>query len=344
MKRLTIRDLAKMLNLSTSTVSRALSDHPDISESTKKKVRHAAEEFNYTTNVHARFFRSQHSGLIALILPEVNMFFTPNLIKGINKTTASSKYSLITFLSNDSYKKEKEMIKQCLSWAVAGVLISLSKETYNLSHLEPLKKANIKCVLLDKVLDNEGYPSVTIDSAEASNQAISYLIQKGHQNILGIFGNPHFSISQERISGYERAMQKNNIPILKENIIAVDKSADLDYILPPILKHNKKITAIFTMSDELLVKSLYHINTLGISIPKDISVISISDGVYPYLTHPQISHIKDSGSKMGRTACKLLLDSVSEPSKNVDSGILVSTKLVELNSILDKSSTYRNKK
>jgi LacI family transcriptional regulator len=333
MKRVTIKDLAKILSLSTSTISRALSDHPDISEATKNRVRIAADEFNYTTNVHARFFRNQNSRLIALVLPELNMFFTPNLIKGINKTIVSSNYSLITFISNDSYKREKEIIKQCMSWAVEGVLISLSKETFDLSHLEALTKANIKCVLLDKVLDNEQFPSVTIDSIEASYQAVSYLIKKGHRNILGIFGNSNFNISQERIKGYEKAMRENNIPILKENIVSVDKSKNLDFILPPILNHNKNITAIFTMSDELLAKSLYHINSLRLSIPKDISIISISDGDYPYLTHPQISHIKDSGSKMGKSACKFLLNSITKPSLSQDSGLIVSTKLVELESV-----------
>ncbi len=171
MKRVTIKDLAKLLNLSTSTVSRALSDHPDISQATKARVRSVAEEFNYTTNVHARFFRKQHSGLIALILPEINMFFTPNLIKGINKTIDHSKYSLIIFQTEDSYEKEVKVIKQCLSWAVEGVLISLSKETYNLQHLEPLNKSNINCVLLDKTIENDTHPTVTIDSASASYQA-----------------------------------------------------------------------------------------------------------------------------------------------------------------------------
>ncbi len=335
MKRLTIKDLAKMLNISTSTVSRALSDHKDISDATKQRVRKLADEFNYSANVHARLFRKQNSGLIALVLPEVNMFFTPNLIKGINKAIAASNYSLITFLSNDSYKKEKEIIKQCLNWAVEGVLISLSKETYDLSHLEPLTKSQIKCVLLDKVLDNEHYPSVTIDSNQASKKAIDYLIKKGHRNILGIFGNPNFSISQERINGYKEAMKENNIPVLTENIICVDKNTDLDYILPPILNHNKNISALFTMSDELLAKSLYHINALDLAVPRDLSIVSISDGDFPYLTHPQTSHIKDSGNKMGRTACKFLLQCISEPSTNFDSGLLVSTKLVELGSVAE---------
>jgi LacI family transcriptional regulator len=263
------------------------------------------------------------------------MFFTPNLIKGINNVIASSNYSLITFLSNDSYQREKEIIKQCLSWAVEGVLISLSKETFNLSHLTPLSQAKIKCVLLDKTLESEHYLSVTIDSTYASYQAVSYLIKKGHQNILGIFGNPNFNISQERIQGYKNALKENNISVLEENIISVENNTNLDFILPPILHHNKKITAIFTMSDELLAKTLYHLNKIGLSIPQDISIISISDGVYPYLTYPQISHVKDSGRKMGRTACNFLLEAISETAENPNPHRLITTKLVELESVRD---------
>ncbi len=322
-----------MLNLSTSTVSRALSDHPDISAKTKNRVKEIADEFNYTTNIHARFFRSQHSRLIALILPELNMFFTPNLIKGINKTIGASNYSLITFISNDSYKKEKEIIKQCMSWAVEGILISLSKDTYDLSHLEPIKKADIKCVLIDRIKADEFFPSVTIDSAEASYKAISRLIAGGRKNILGIFANSNLKITQERLIGYKRALSENNIPILEENIITVDKSQDLDFILPTVFNFNKKINAIFTMTDELLAKCLFHINSAGLSIPSDVSVITISDGVYPYLTFPKISHVKDSGNKMGKSACSFLLDLIANKTSSSKKGLVLSTKLVELDSI-----------
>lgn len=338
-KRVTIKDLAKMLNLSTSTISRALSDHPDISDATKKRVATVAEELNYTTNVHARFFRKQHSGLIALVLPEVNMFFTPSLIRGINKSMANTNFSLITFLTNDRYKREKEVIKQCLNWAVEGVLISLSKETYDLSHLAPLAKAQIECVLLDKSLNNQQYHSVTIDSIDASYQAVHHLIEKGHRNIVGIFGNPSLRISQERLQGYKKALVENGIPFLEENIVSVDQDTSLDFILPPVLNHNKDITAIFTMSDELLAKSLYHIERLGLKVPQDISIVSISDGVYPYLTHPRVTHVKDSGSKMGKSAGKLLIDQIAGKGEDERAQKVVSTKLVELESIVALTKT-----
>lgn len=337
MKRITIKDLAKLMSLSTSTVSRALSGHPDISESTKKRVRIVAEEFNYTANLHARFFRKNKSGLIALILPEVNMFFSPNLIKSINKTIATSKYSLIVFLSNDILKKEKEIIKQCLSWAVEGVLISLSKETNDLNHLDALTQAEIECVLLDKTLENQHYPTVTIDDTEASYKAVSYLIKNNHQNILGIFGDPNFRISKDRIKGYIKAMEENNLPVLENNMISVNESSDLDSILPTTLKKNNKISAIYTMSDELLVKSHYHINKSGLSIPDNISIISISDGIYPHLAYPKITHVKDSGSKMGRNACKLLFHLIKETTKPINSELFISTKLIELESVGTRS-------
>jgi len=166
MKRITIRDLAKMLNLSSSTVSRALSDHPDISKATKERVRAAAEEFNYTANIHASFFRKKRSGLIALILPEIYMFYAPSLIGRINKVLTSYGYSLTVFFTNDSLKREKEIVKQCMAWAVEGVMISLSKESKDIKHLEPFLQVGIECVLFDKTLANDHFPTVTIDNVQ----------------------------------------------------------------------------------------------------------------------------------------------------------------------------------
>lgn len=333
MKRVTIKDLSKLLNLSTSTVSRALSDHPDISEATKSRVRVAAEEFNYTTNLHASLFRNKRSGLIALILPEFNMFFTPGLIDSINEVIASSKHSLIVFLSNNSLIREKEIVQQCMSWAVEGVLISLSKETTDLSHLAPLKASEIECVLLDKALEDSSFPTVTIDNVKASYETISYLIEKGHKNILGIFGNPNYQISKDRIKGYRKALTAHQIPVLEENIISVDKKDDLDFILPPILHHNHQLTAIFTMSDELLAKSFSLTRSLGKEVPKDIAIISISDGSYPYLTYPKITHMKDSGKLMGKEACNFLIDKINKTGNAHLDRMVLETVLVELGSV-----------
>ena len=331
MKRTTIKDLAKLLNLSTSTVSRALSDHPDISEATKNKVREAAATFNYYPNLHARHFRKQNSGLITLILPEINMFFSPSLLEGINKVIAATNFSMVTFLTVDSHVKEKEIIEQALSWAVEGVLLSLARDTHDLEHLSPLQMAGIPCVLLDKVLQNDQFPVVAIDSREASFRAVNHLIGKGHRNILGIFGDPNFLITKDRVIGYQEAMKKNGIPIREEYMLSVPKSEDLDLLLPRVLRYHQELTAIFTMSDELLAKSLFHLRACGLSIPGDLSVISISDGIFPYLTYPQITHIENSGSSLGASACQLLLGLIEKSLRQPDS--FLSTDLVELESV-----------
>ncbi len=333
MKRITIKDLAKMLNLSTSTVSRALSDHPDISAATKSRVRVAATEFNYTTNVHASLFRKNRSGLIALILPEINMFFTPGLIDGINQVVASSKNSLIVFLSNNSFEREKEIVQQCLRWAVEGVLISLTKETTDLDHLAPLKASEIECILLDKTLDNDQFPTVTIDNVAASYKMVSHLIQKGHKNILGVFGTPNYQISKDRVKGYKKAIKEHQLPLILENIILVNKKEDLDFILPPILNYNHQLTAIFTMSDELLAKSFSLTRSLGKEVPKDIAIAAISDGGYPYLTHPKITHMKDSGKLMGLKACTFLIDKINKTGDFELDRMILETVLVELDSV-----------
>jgi len=333
MKRVTIKDLAKMLNVSTSTVSRALTNHPDISEKTTQRIKNAAKEFNYTANFYARSFRGQNSGLIALILPEINAFFTPNLIKGINQMIDDSEYSLITFLTKDSYDREVEMLKQCVHWSVEGVLISLSQETLNLKHLDLLEANNIKTVLLDKVKDNDAFSSVTINSEKASYAAIEHLIEKKHQNILGIFGNENFSITKDRITGYKKAHDDNGLTVLDENIVTINNLSNLDDIIPAILKHNKSITAIFVMSDELLIKTIFHLQALGFSVPKDFSIISISDGVYPYLNYPNISHVLDSGKSMGEIASKHLFSLIKDFESIDNKDVLVSTKLVQLDSV-----------
>ncbi|MDA8930763.1 LacI family transcriptional regulator [Bacteroidia bacterium] len=335
MKKVTIKDLAKALNVSTSTVSRALADHQDISQSTKKKVKLLADELNYTINMHAKLFRNQNSGLIALVLPEINMFFTPRLIEGINKTLNNSKYTLITFVSKDLLEKEKEIIKQCLAWNVEGVLISLSKESTNIDHLAKLTQANIECVLLDKTnseKDNQ-YATVGINGASISYDATMHLIQNGHKNIIGIFGNPALSITQNRLQGFKNAFNEKKITLPTENIVLVEKSKDLDFILPHILRHNKNVTAIFTMSDELLAATHHNLRAADKRVPEDISIMAISDGVYPYLLHPKISHIKHSGYRLGRKSSTLLIKILEDKKERCHE--VIKTKTIILDSVRD---------
>ncbi|MBK7008646.1 MAG: LacI family DNA-binding transcriptional regulator [Saprospiraceae bacterium] len=181
MNKITIKDIAKMLSVSVSTVSRALADHPDISDETKTRVKEVAQKFNYLPNLHARFFRKKNTRMIALILPEFNRFFIPDLIKGIQQYADVQGYKLIIFQSGNQYETEAEIIKYCLSWVVEGVLISLSDDTGSLDHLKILKDSKIPVVLLDKVMTSKEYPTVTIDGFDAAYTATSAILQRGRK-------------------------------------------------------------------------------------------------------------------------------------------------------------------
>lgn len=322
-----------MLNLSPSTISRGLSDHPDISDKTKKRVKETAEMYNYSVNLHSSLFRNKKSNLIALIIPELNMFYIPSMINAINDYLHPTEFSLFVFISKDKLKREIEIVQHCMKWAVEGILISPSSETRNLDHLSPLKLAGIKTVILDKILKNNAFHSVSINNTNAAFSAVDYLIANGHSNILGIFGNPNIRITKERIVGYTEAHVKHSLKSISENIISIHNITELDSILPVILNHNNSISAIFSMSDEILSKVYFHVMKAGKSIPGDISIISISDGTYPHLTFPKVTYVRDSGRKMGKKACDLLIKLISKEVIVEIKHLELSTKLVELNSV-----------
>ena len=330
MSKLTIKDIADLMGLSSSTVSRALSDHPDISEETKKRVSDVAESLHYKKNLYASFFRKKRTRLISLILPEINMFYTPHMINSVNKLITPSKYSLVISLTNDHIEKEKEIIEKCINWQVEGVIMSLSKETRQQEHIHKLKNAGIPCVLLDKTIEEAIVPTVTIDNNNAAYQAIEYLIQNGHHAILGIFGSEAFSITKERIAGFNKAITDYSIDKNKTRIVTIEDRQAIETAIFPLLK-SKKYTALFVMSDELLSQSINVMQKSGIQIPDELSVMAISDGEYPYLVFPNITHIRDSGKKMGRAATKMLLNLI-EKDGSVKSKI-IHTKLVCLNSV-----------
>ena len=321
-----------MLSLSPSTVSRALSDHPDISEATKQRVNEVADAFNYTVNLHSNFFRNRKSNLVALIIPEINMFFTPQLIRSVQKELSRKGYSLFVLISNDSFSKESEMLEQCIKWAVEGVLISVSGETKNANHIMRLKDFGIKTIMVDRVISNTDFPTISSDSFGSAYSATEHLINNGHRNILGLFGNPNLSITKQRIAGFDRAIANYQGTIQVKKFNNILKAKKVDEILPEVVNKNKdSVTAIFTMSDELLSWTHYTLSRMGIKVYDEISLITISDGVYPYIVFPNVSYVKDSGSKMGKRITRKLIDLIE--GREVKHKTMLRTKLVELDSV-----------
>lgn len=306
MRRTTIKDLAEMLNISASTVSRALKDHPDISSSVKLRVKEAAETFNYIPNDFAINFRKNSSKVIGLIVPEITMFFVPSIINGISAVLNKEGYHFFILSSNDSYETEKQNIQTCINSRVDGILISLTKETKDCEHLKKLEEMEIPTIIFDKTVSQNIFESVVFDNEKKSESSAKKLIDHGCKNILAIFGDENLEITQSRLNAFENTIKKTSGIHL--NIIFC-KSADIvKEKLDALLKDNS-FDGFFAMSDETLIglhSSLIKRN-LNDSNKK---VVAISEGTLPKYLDETYEYQINNGYEMGTFAAKQLMNSI----------------------------------
>jgi LacI family transcriptional regulator len=324
MKKSNLLDLAKYLNLSPSTISRALADHQDISVATKKRVKEAAAFFNYVPNLHARFFRKKNSNLIALILPDVNNFFIPELIRGINDVFNQKDYTIITFFSKDKLQNEKEIINYCLSWLAEGVLLSVSDETKNLEHLEILSQNNIPVVLLDKILPTEKHSLVHINDVNTAFEGTKFLINSGCKNILGVFANPDVKMVNDRIQGFKDALQQLGPGFDNEKNLFTNPVLDHFETMLKTKLNLFQYDGCFIMSDELVFLA-HPILVDKKLIPDKMKILTISDGQIIKSLRPEISYIYHNGYDIGKKAASVLIDHLRDKSLGQSNEILSTT-------------------
>lgn len=331
LKRATLKDIAKLTGLSVSGVSRALKDHPDISEETKAKVREVAEALNYSPNLNAQFLRTQSTRIIAVILPKADTFFFPELLRGISEIVSDKNYSLMYLQTDNSLEREKKLIDFCLKIYAEGVLISLTHQTTDLHHLDKLKEAEIPVLMIDKGLPNDWIPLLNINDQQATFQAVDYLLQKGYTNIVGIFDHPNLLMSQRRAEGFREAHRRHGKEVHPTQILMVGNDVQLPQRITAFLKKNPDARAVFTMSDKIMVQAYNVINNMRYRIPEEMALISISDGKAPYYLYPNISYIKHSGYEVGKTGAQLLFRMIKGESLG-NQFFEIQTELIELSS------------
>jgi len=338
--RVTLRDIANRLSLSMPTVSRALADHPDISSATKDRVREVAQALNYIPNYRARYLRAKHSRLIALILPEMNMFFVPSMIAGINRVVQRNDYSLIVFQSDNSIVQERRLVEYCTHLSADGVLLVLSSETADLAHLNILHDCGIPVVLLDRTIETTKYSTVTIDDHGAGREAAIYLIERGHTRSVGIFGDQRQRISSQRLKGFRRGYTDKRIPVADSQILRVTILSELEEQLESAFAAHPDVTAVFAMTDELLVHTHYLLMRRGMRIPDDVSLLAISDGQAPTFLYPNVTHFRHAGVEAGERTASILIGMI-EHSSDAMIDVRIRTTLVELGSVATRTAQAR---
>jgi LacI family transcriptional regulator len=310
-KRTTIKDIAKAAGVNISTVSRALKDHPDIGKELTNKIKKIAQALHYHPNMTAVQLRKQKSNLIGLIIPEAYMFFFPSVIKGISDVVQSFGYKLMVLMSNENLQQEIENVKICYEAGIDGLLMTLSKQTKELSHLNELKEDKIPVVLLDKVLENSGFDEVLIDDENATLNCTDYLIKNGCKNILGIFGNENLAITQKRLSGFLSTIENNRKIGVKSDRYFVESTFEAWQFIENNYPQ-KRWDGIFAMSDEVIAGIIPALNKLNIKIPENCAIIGFSDGFLPRILTPQVTYLHHDGLALGKLAASHLIQKINK--------------------------------
>ena len=320
------------MEVNPSTVSRALKDHPDIGSETKAKIQKIAKELGYFPNYQAIRFRQNKSGLIGLIIPQMGMFFFPSVIQAIEEIAKKNGYNLIILQSDNLLEKEQENAIICQNFGLDGLLVCLTQGTTSLNHFQELLQNKMPIVFFDKIIKKEEYSTVVINDFHASFTAINHLAKKGYKKISSMFGHKNLEITQQRKKGFMAALEKHNLPFREAYCFHCSTLEEAKTNFTQLLQQDERPDAVFAMTDETLAGIIQSIYEKGLSIPKDIAVICISNGNLPYYLNPQITHIRHSGYAVGKTAVELLFDLMNEKIVVAKRHLELETFLVELDS------------
>ena len=307
MKAITIKDIAKELGISVSTVSRALQNHPDISEQTKESVRNCALRLNYKPNIMASNLRRSKNTTIGVILPELNHHFFASVLDGIEQAANEAGYNIIICQTRESVKQEIKAIQTLITSRVAGILAGISKQTHSLQHLQEVINADIPLVLYDRPCPSLPCDQVVSDDYMGAFKAVEYLIQTGCQRIMYFSSPMQLEVAHRRYQGWRDALQRYHIKIQDSMIVTCDSRAQAIIETPNILKGAYKPDAIFCVNDDCASGVLYAAQILGLHIPNDLSICGFSDAPLCRNTSPMLTTVEQHGIEIGRHAMHRLL-------------------------------------
>jgi len=323
----TIKDIARELEISPSTVSRALKDHPDISPETKKLVHNLADKWNYKPNPIALSLKGGNSRTIGIVVPEIVHYFFSSVISGIEDYADEHGYNVMICQSNEDYEKEVNSIQTLVNSRVAGILISISKLTRNMEHFNQLKSRNIPLVFFDRISSEVESDRVVVDDAEGAYMATKHLILEGRKRIVHLSGPPNLVISKDRIEGYIRALNEFQCSVAEENIVKCDQVQEAEWIVPSLMKRTPPPDAFFCVNDFTAAQTLNLVKKLGFRVPEDVAIVGFTNGQLSRLTDPGLSTVDQHGYDMGREAARLLLDRIKDRNRPYQNRV-IKTELV----------------
>ncbi|TDO28791.1 LacI family DNA-binding transcriptional regulator [Sediminibacterium goheungense] len=324
----TIKDIARELGLSTSTVSRALRDSYEISPETKKLVLEYAEKINYRPNPIALSLKEKRTRSIGIVVAEIANSFFSQIINGIESIAYDKGYNVIITQSHESFERELINVQYLASRSIDGLLISLASETRDLSHLKHLHERGYPIVFFDRIVDEINTHKVIVDNTKGGYDATTHLIKSGFKNIAALANAAYLSITRDRIGGYQAALEEHKMKqdpsLIKYCLHGGLVYEEVEQALDSLFKQKKKPDAIFAAADKLTTNCLRYFKAKGIRVPEDIAVIGFSNIDLTELLSPSLSVVRQPAFEMGQVATELLLNLIESkrPVKDFDTRML----------------------
>jgi DNA-binding LacI/PurR family transcriptional regulator len=325
---ITIKDIAKKLGISPSTVSRALKDHPDISAKTKKAVSELAQKLKYEPNAIALSLQSSRSNVIGLIIPEIVHYFFSQVISGIEDVANDAGYHVMICQSNESYIREVKNVQALLASRIDGLLVSVSKETRDFSHFRNLKKKNIPIVFFDRICKEIDSDRVIVDDFTGAYKAVEHLICTGCKRIAHLSTNQNLLIGLNRYEGYLKALKDFGLPVDERLIVRCDTHKAARLVTKRLIYELHPPDGIFAVNAQTAIGAIQTIKENGLRIPEDIAVVGFSNDIYCTMTDPQLTSVDQFGYLMGQKAARMILDRILSKQDYPTSTEVIETQLI----------------
>lgn len=340
MQKLTLKKIANELDVSISTVSKALSNSHEISEDTRQKIQAFAKLYNYRPNNIALSLKNKKTKTLGVIIPEIVHHFFTTVVSGIEKVANERGYNVIIGLSNESFSKEVINMDMLANGSIDGFILSVAKETQlkeDFHHLRETINQGMPIVMFDRELPEIECDKVVVDDAEGARKAVLKLIDTGCRNIGIITTEDHVSVGKLRTGGYEAALKERNIPLnetfelkLKDELNDEENIEELAKVIATYLKDHPSIDGIFAVNEIYALSAMKAARYLGKDIPKDIKVIGFTDGILSRYATPSLTTVSQHGKLLGEKAAYLLIERLENDHMELPfQTIVVETELVE---------------
>ncbi|MBA6154033.1 LacI family DNA-binding transcriptional regulator [Gelidibacter maritimus] len=337
--KVTIHDIAKILNIDSSTVSRALNNSPRVTEKTKKKIIAKANELGYQRNDLASNLRKSKTNTLGVIVPRISRHFFSSAIAGIEEAAFKMGYNVVICQSLEQLEREKSNIKTLLANRVDGVLASISMETENYDHFEGLRKRKIPFVFFDRHCNIPNTSSVLLDDFQAGFDATEHLIFQGYKSIAHFSGPKHLEIYKNRFEGYKAALKKHHIDFIEE-LIFYSRLMEQDGIdnINKLLSLPIKVDGIFSANDVAAISAMKQLKKKGLRIPIDIGVVGFSNEAISAVIEPSLTTINQPGFEIGTRATELLVSQIM-----VGNDSFIHEKIIIQGSLIERESSQKIK-